>query len=129
VTNGSAPPPLVFYFFHFDLNACVLCLFFIRDVHRGADDAGVLHALDTARIDEGAPEPRVHPRLTNLPNVPEVTKARMPGTGDVGRLVAVAASVTRTGAVKLLERERVYKLCAFFKKKKAFFFFFSRHLR
>jgi hypothetical protein len=103
---------------------CAVVCFFIRAVHRGADDAGVLHALDTARIDEGAPEPRVHPRLTNLPNVPEVTKARMPGTGDVGRLVAVAASVTRTGAVKLLERERVYKLCAFFKKKKAFFFFF-----
>jgi len=52
-------------------------------------------------------KPHCHARLTHLPaNVPELRKAKLPRSSDVGHFVEVRGTVIRTGAIKMLEWER-----------------------
>ncbi|KAJ1818763.1 DNA helicase mcm9 [Coemansia sp. RSA 2675] len=46
--------------------------------------------------------------VAQLPNHPGLRRAKMPRTGDAGRLVTVTGTVMRTGAAKLMDTQRLY---------------------
>ena len=52
----------------------------------------------------------VHTRLKNMPICPELTRATLPRTDDVGRFLAITGTVIRATTVKMLEYEREF-LC------------------
>lgn len=56
-------------------------------------------------------KPLVHVRISNLPQCAEVTKPTISGlrSGDIGRLVVLTGTVTRTGSVMVREKERDYE--------------------
>jgi DNA helicase MCM9 len=56
-------------------------------------------------------KPLVHVRISNLPQCTEVTKPTISGlrSGDIGRLIVLCGTVTRTGSVMVREKERDYE--------------------
>lgn len=56
-------------------------------------------------------KPLVHVRISNLPQCAEVTKPTISGlrSADMGRLIVLSGTVTRTGSVMVREKEREYE--------------------
>ncbi|KAI8814002.1 MCM2/3/5 family-domain-containing protein [Cladochytrium replicatum] len=51
----------------------------------------------------------LHVRLTRAPPVKEIVRVRIPRSEDVGRLVSLKGTVTRTGLVQMLESVKKYE--------------------
>eukprot|EP00116_Pleurobrachia_bachei_P011826 sb/3472088/ len=66
--------------------------------------------LDEGRVTGGASlkEP-IQIRLQQLPCIPEVTSPRLPVSGDAGKFRVVNGTVIRTGSVKVLERNQLWR--------------------
>ncbi|KAJ2751682.1 DNA helicase mcm9, partial [Coemansia pectinata] len=47
-------------------------------------------------------------RVEHLPNHPALQRTKMPGSGDVGRLLTISGTVIRTGMVKMMETQKRY---------------------
>ncbi|KAI0240937.1 DNA helicase mcm9, partial [Massospora cicadina] len=57
------------------------------------------------------PKPNAHVRISkyDLPQVPTYTRTSIPTSDDVGKLVSISATVTRSGAASMVVESRVYQ--------------------
>lgn len=56
-------------------------------------------------------KPNSHVRFSNLPHVPAYFRTSIPTSDDVGKLVSISATVTRSGAASMVVESHVYQCC------------------
>ncbi|KAJ1913754.1 DNA helicase mcm9 [Mycoemilia scoparia] len=54
-------------------------------------------------------KPNTHVRFINLPATPDCTRTTVPGSEDIGRLIALSGTVIRNGQVKMVEKRRKFR--------------------